>query len=138
MAEELFRQALAKKLGCSVEELRLKGFEVASAGLSAAREHPASAESVDVLARRGFDISGHRSQPITAELLDKTYNVFTMTRYHRDVILQTRPELADRVHMLSSSGQDVVDPFGGQMSDYVACCDEIEQYITTIVDEIGA
>lgn len=137
MAEELFRQLLSKKLLCSVEELRKQGFEVASAGLAAAYEHPASPESVEVLASRGLDISEHRSQPLTADLLGKTYNIFTMTRHHRDVILQARPELADRVHLLSSSGQDVADPIGGGMNDYIACCDEIERYVTTIVDEIG-
>ena len=88
MAEELFRQSLSNKLGCEAEELGGHGYVVASAGLAAGRENPASPESVNVLQRRGLDISEHRSQPLTAHLLERTYKVFTMTRYHREVILR--------------------------------------------------
>ena len=138
MAEELFRQSLSNKLGCVAEELGEHGYAVASAGLAAGRENPASPESVNVLQRRGLDISEHRSQPLTAELLETTYKVFTMTRYHREVILRARPELADRIQLLSNNGHDVADPIGGGIGDYISCCEEIERYVDTIVDGIDS
>jgi protein-tyrosine-phosphatase len=136
MAEELFRQSLSSKLGCDVEKLGEHGYAVASAGLAAGRQNPASPESVSVLQRRGLDISAHRSQPLTAELLDSTHKVFTMTHYHRDVILRARPELADRIQLLSNNGHDVADPIGGGIGDYISCCEEIKKYVDTIVDDI--
>ena len=138
MAEELFRQAISRKLGCSPTELKQHGFSVASAGLAAGRQYPASPESVEVMANMGFDISGHGSQPLTAELLDKFDSVYTMTANHRDAILKARPDAADTVQMLSNNGYDIADPIGGGMNDYVACCEEIEHYINVIIEKTEA
>lgn len=139
MAEELFRQVASRKLGCKPDELEEKhGVKVASAGLAAGRRFPASRESVDVMAKMGFDISGHESQPLTAELLGEFENVYTMTGRHRDAILQAKPDQSDSVHMLSNNNYDIADPIGGTMRDYEACCEEIEHYINVIVEKLEA
>lgn len=43
---------------------------------------PAIPDAVDAMARRGLDVSGHRSRPITAELLDAADLVLTAERDH--------------------------------------------------------
>ena len=136
MAEGIFREMLAERLQCSIDELEASGFLVASAGLAAGRAHPASRESVDVMRQRGIDLEGHASQPLTQGLLDQADRVFTMTQYHRESILRARPDLADQIEVLSRDGTDVTDPIGGSTDDYIKCCEEIERHLRTIAEDI--
>ncbi len=136
LAEGIFRRMLSKRLKCTEEELFDKGYVVASAGLSAAPGHPAAAESVTVAGRMGVDLRSHESQPVSDRLLDQADHVFTMTRGHRQAILNARPDLADRVQMLSRQGADVSDPIGGGLGDYERCSQEIERHIRALIDEM--
>ncbi len=136
MAEGMFRKFLAERLQCSEDELTDKGYVIVSAGLGAYPGMPASEESV--LAVKKFDIylDGHASQPVTEELLRKVDCIYTMTRAHRDVILASHPEMASRVELLSRGGKDDSDPIGGGPDEYEMCCQEIEQNIRLIIDNI--
>lgn len=137
MAEALFRSLMAKRLGCSESELTSRGFTAVSAGLSAAYASPASPESVELMARRGLDLSCHESQQLSMPLLSQSDAVYTMTRYHREVIVKSCPELADLVHTLSPDGRDVMDPIGMGFSAYEACEKEIESYIQSLIDSLS-
>ncbi len=136
MAEGLFRKLLSDKLQCRDEELINRGFMVSSAGLAAAMGYPASPESVEILRGQGIDISGHASQPLTAQLLEQADHVYTMTRSHRDSILNSQPQLADRVELLARNGSDISDPIGGGINDYANCEAQIEEHIRAIVSKI--
>lgn len=136
MAEALFRNRLAKRLGCSEEELVDRGHLVASAGLSAAVGAPASPESVDLLAMEGIDLTAHESQPLTERLLNHVDHVFTMTRQHRAAILSERPDLEQTVNLLSAEQNDISDPIGGGLSEYEACKQEIERSINVVLDRL--
>lgn len=136
MAEGIFRKLLSERLNCSEDELLDRGFVVASAGLSAALGAPASPESIDLLNELGVDLRSHLSQPLTAQLLDQSDHVFTMTRAHRELILAERPDVRDRVSLLSPDGMDVSDPMGGTISDYQACRAEIERHLRTLLDRL--
>lgn len=59
-----------------------------------------------------------------------------MTNSHRLAILDSHPELADRVQVLARDGRDVSDPIGGGMNEYAACAASIEQHLTRILDDI--
>ena len=137
MAEALFRKLLADKLQCRDEELIDRGFMVASAGLAAAMGIPASPESVEVLRQQSIDISGHASQPLTAQLLEQADHVYTMTRSHRDTIISSQPQLADQVELLARDGSDISDPIGGGIKDYANCEAQIEESIRSIISEIS-
>lgn len=133
LAEGLFRNLLAERLQCEPDELIDMGFLVQSAGLAAASGSPASFESVDILKRRGIDIGGHSSQPLSAQLLDASDHIFTMTQGHRDAILRFRADLGGKVEVLRRNGEDVVDPIGGGMGEYERCEREIEESLRAIV-----
>ncbi len=135
MAEGLFRKLLSEKLECSEDELIDRGFMVASAGIAAVRGSPASSESVELLNRRGIDIRGHKSQPLTRRLLDQADRIYTMTRSHRDSILFDWPDSANRIALLAHDGLDIADPIGGGIDEYARCEAQIEKHIRVILEE---
>ena len=93
-----------------------------------------SPEGVALLERRGIDLGRHASQPLTEQLLNFSDHVYTMTHSHREAILRFRPDLAERVELLSRNGRDVVDPIGGGMGEYERCEAEIEENLHLILE----
>ena len=128
MAEALFRHRLGD----------LKEWQARSAGLYAGAGSPASAHAMEVMRELGVDISGHRSRPLTAELLHTAEWVITMTADHRFEILQDFPEVGNRVFLIKSFGTskvpaDIPDPFGGSVKDYRITRDEIDRAISDLI-----
>ncbi|MEI7864897.1 MAG: serine hydroxymethyltransferase [Chthoniobacterales bacterium] len=112
--------------------------EVASAGLGAGRGQPPSLHAIDVLRREGIDISGLRSQPVSAALLEEADFIFTMTRDHLDMLLLLFPEMASKARLLrfdeaeKGGWADVADPIGGGRDTYEACKEDIKRALPRI------
>lgn len=136
MAEALFRKLLSDHLKCHDEELVDRGFNVLSAGLSAAHGYPANREAVMLLAEEGIDLRNHESQPLTERLLLHADHVLTMTRGHRQSILNEYPELSNRVSLLSSDHEDIADPYGGGPREYTECKICIEQHLRDLISRL--
>ncbi len=136
MAAALLRRMLARELGCEEQELVERGYVVRSAGIAALSGVPASDQAVEVMARRGIDLSEHRSQPVSARLLHYCDRIFTMTHAHRELLLAGCPEVADRVEVLARDGRDISDPFGGTVEQYEQCLAEIERHVAEICRQI--
>jgi len=135
MAEGLFRKIMSDRLQCEPNAVVDRGMMAASAGLSAAIGAAASPETVHIMAERGIDLTDHTSQPLTNQLLDQADYIYTMTHQHRNSILTERPELKQRVEVLSRNGSDISDPIGGSMQDYVKCEHEIEKHLQSILNQ---
>ncbi|QDT17381.1 low molecular weight protein arginine phosphatase [Alienimonas californiensis] len=129
LAEALLRFRLKEAVGPEVR--------VVSAGLSAAYGAAASPESVDLARQAGADLSAHRSQPLTEELLDAADRVLCMTAGHRAAILRHRPDARNRVTLLDPAGGDIPDPIGGEMADYEACRNAIDRGLDLLMAELG-
>lgn len=136
MAEALFRKLLSEHLQCPDEELIDRGYNVLSAGLSAGVGSPASREAVNLLAEEGIDLRNHESQPLTERLLLHADHVLTMTRGHRQSILNEFPDFANRVSLLSSEHIDIADPYGGGAREYAACKVSIESHLRTLISHL--
>jgi len=134
MAEALLRKRIAEKLNCSASEIQKYGIEVKSAGLSGWGGSRASEKALHTMKQSGIDLSGHTSQIVTEELLQKAGIVWTMTAAHRAAILAQFPKFADRVHMLSPTNQDVLDPFGGTAEAYNQCAQQICEHLDARMD----
>lgn len=126
MGEALLKRLLAQRVGCEAEALEERGVSVLSAGVAAMPGGAASMEAVDVMKQMGLDISAHCSQPISQRMAEAADVVFTMTRRHRDAILQQWPHLSDRVHTVMRDGSDVADPIGMPPEVYQRCAQQIE------------
>jgi len=134
MAEALLRTRLAR------DEAR-RDWQVGSAGIWAAEGRPASAYSIEEMARRGIDLHAHRSRSVTRELLDEADLVLAMTRDHAEALRAAFPERAPRVCLLSEmigKEYDVGDPYGGTRLEYTHTAKELEQLIEDGYERIVA
>lgn len=136
MAEVLFRQLVTRKLDCRDWELRERGIDVFSAGIAAGESDPAAREAVQVMQETGLDLSQHLSQQVTASMLDESTLVLTMTERHRFVLLEARPDLSERIHLLNRSGADIADPIGGTLDEYRLCAQQITENLQLWIDEL--
>ena len=137
MAEAFFGQALAQKLGCSVDRLAERGYNVSSAGMMAWSGSRASAEAVACCQEAGMDICGHRARPVTEELLRQSDYVFVMDQSHWDGVLAMAPERTSRVAFLSQDGP-IADPIGQSLEGYRVCAERISTSVRERVDEMLA
>jgi len=136
MAEAIFRHHLAKRLGCTDDELADRGHVVLSAGLSAEVGAPASPEGVELLAAEKIDLTTHESQPVSDRLLNHVDHIFTMTQQHRAALLARRPDLEPITQLLSPERSDISDPIGGGREEYVACKAEIERSVDVLLNQL--
>ena len=86
----------------------------------------------------GIDLSGHRSQPLTAELLASADMIVVMTAEHRYHLLEVFPEVGNRVFLIKSFGTskvpaDVSDPYGGSLNTYKRIRDEIDRALSDLI-----
>jgi protein-tyrosine phosphatase len=126
MAQALCSKLLADRLGCSPAELPGRGFAISSAGLAAFPGEPASEEAVVVARDFGVDLSAHRSQLLTAQLLDQADHVFVMTQTHLDALgAVVAAQIGPQPRLLSPSGEDVLDPIGSTPDVYRLCAQHI-------------
>lgn len=85
---------------------------VHSAGLSAMVGWPADAVAQELMHERGIDISVHRAQQVTAELLFESELILTMSTDQQQQLEQQYPSIRGRVHRLGKWGSyDIPDPY---------------------------
>ena len=135
MGEKLLRHALA------AEPEPLRSIQVVSAGIAAARGQPATDNSVAALKKVGIDLSGHASQPLTQELLDRALAVFCMTESHRSMIELHFDRVPKNLHLFREfigrdGNAEVPDPFGGNYREYEACRDSMVEAIPSLVQHL--
>ena len=138
MAETLFRELIAERLGCRPDEIERHGVVVASAGIAAWGGGKASTGALEVMRERGADLSGHESQPLTENLARQADVIWTMTASHRANILAQFPEAGGRVTMLSPDRHDVIDPIGGTLATYRKCAEQIREHLDRRLDTLGS
>lgn len=136
MAETLFRKLVTEKLDCRDWELRERGIDVFSAGIAAGESDPATREAVQIMLESNLDLSQHLSQQVTAPMLEESTLVLTMTDRHRRALEDSRPDLADRLHLLDRNGEDISDPIGGTLEDYRLCAQQISDNLRLWIDDL--
>ena len=130
MAEQLFDKQLIK---------------AASAGLMAAPGDPASANAVLAMRERNIDLTGHRSQPVTKELIEDADIILTMTEGHKAALSRqaagkvwTLGEYADISRKHPPDTYSISDPFGGDIKVYRSCAGEIYGLLEKVRDKLYA
>lgn len=107
-----------------------------SAGVFAPIGEKAAGEAVAAMARRGVDLSGHRTKPLTDELISMADVILAMTSAHKQLI---EPLAPGRVYTLSeyAGGEgDISDPFGGDAEDYERAASEIYDALVDIAEKL--
>ena len=134
MAEGIARQLLAERRGIAPDELDAAGIVVKSAGAFAMPGSAASPEAVEALAKQNIDISRHRSQPLTPELIRDADVIYGMTEAHRQAVVDLVPDAADKTFRLDSNN-DVSDPIGGDATTYQRTAELIRRRLTQRLKE---
>jgi protein-tyrosine phosphatase len=136
MAEGIFRKMLAQHLSCKeVDDLSVLGYKIVSAGTMGMLGAPASEGAIAACFDRGVDISGHQSKPLSAGLIEESDFIFTMTRFHRDMVLALSPGASLCCVTLDVDG-DIADPVGQPVTVYRACAVQIETAIKKRLGEL--
>jgi glycine hydroxymethyltransferase len=130
IAEGLFRHLIGNR----------KDIEVASAGVHAVRGQPPSLYAVQVCEAEDTDISNLRSQPLTAELVDRATHIFAMTGAHLETIHMLFPHGAEKAFLLrefeeagSTCWRDVPDPIGMGRDVYEDCARTIKNALPSVL-----
>jgi protein-tyrosine phosphatase len=132
MAAALLQHALA------AEAEPLRSLRVISAGVAARTGELVSENSVYALKKVGIDLSQHRSQPLTQQMLDEALAVLCMTESHRAMIqVQAEPVPRNlflfREFMPGDGDKEIGDPYGGPLRVYEAARDEMVESIPSLV-----
>ena len=77
MAEALFRTLVAEN----------GGYEIRSAGVSAAPGQPASGHTQEILLEQGISVDGFQSSPLSEELVGWATHIVGMTRDHIEAVI---------------------------------------------------
>ncbi|MDF7807510.1 low molecular weight protein arginine phosphatase [Pontiellaceae bacterium B12219] len=128
MAEALFRHRIGSDMP----------WDAKSAGVFADNGAPASPNSIAALRELGIDLTDHRSQPVTAELINEADLIITMSESHADHVLNWFPEVGNKVCLINAFGTskvpaDVSDPFGGSLNTYKRTRDEIDRALSDLI-----
>jgi protein-tyrosine phosphatase len=137
MAEAICKVLLARRLGCSIDELQDRGYSVLSAGVAASSGSPAAAHAVEILRSMGGSLDRHRSRGVTPELVHQADCVFAMTMDHLDALLNAVPAAQPRAFLLDPEGNDVPDPIGADQPTYRRTAEAIEKMLAQRLDQIG-
>ena len=132
-------EAIARKI---VIERALTDVDVVSAGTNAWDGAPASDGALLVGMERGLDLSTHRAQMLTRELVRDSELVLAMGPHHLERIEAlgggSRALLLTDFASRGASSRPVNDPIGGELDVYRATADELEQEIRRVLDRITA
>jgi len=130
IAEGLFRCLLGNR----------GDIEILSAGVHAVRGQPPSLYAVQVCEEEGADISGQRSQPLTAALVDRATHIFAMTGAHVETIQTLFPQSADKTFLFrefeepgTTVWRDVPDPIGLSREVYEDCARIISNALPSVL-----
>ena len=123
---------LAERLGCRVGELSDYGLEVVSAGVFAGPGAPATPEAQHAVSKYGVDLSGHRSQKLTEQLITSADMIFCMSQSHLAAVGRSDTEKACR---LDADG-DIPDPIGGGLAVYRKTANYLRQIIRNRLEEL--
>lgn len=132
-------EALARKL---MVERGLSDVEVLSAGTSAWNGAPATDGALLVGLERNLDLSLHRAQTLTRELVRDADLVLAMGPHHLERIEALggsgRSYLLTEYASRGATARPVNDPIGGELDLYRATADELDQEIRRVFDRLTA
>jgi protein-tyrosine-phosphatase len=116
------------------------GVKVSSAGTGAWEGAPASEGAYLVALEHGLDLSDHRAQLLTREVVSSSDLILTMARHHRARVNELGGEGC--VHVVgeyvgrTGPGAEVADPFGSDLDVYRETFEELEALIEQAADRL--
>lgn len=135
MAAAIANAEIAKCLGIPVESLETVNIRAMSAGVTARVGAPLTPEAVEVLREFNVPVKPHAARNLTPELASEAEMIFCMTKSQRQAVIEMLPQFAGKTYCLHAE-TDVDDPIGKGMAAYVACAQQIRQFVRLRLSEI--
>lgn len=133
MAEGMMKDIISK-------DQKLKEVEVISAGTRVCFEGPASYGAKSALEVMNINIEGHKSKPLTLDMINKADLILAMTISHKLRVIDMNLEAKGKSFTLKEfAGQidiDIQDPFGLSMDGYEKCALEIYNALVKVKEKI--
>ena len=130
--------------GLLAHGLRMKerlGIQVISAGTHPVPGMGPTLETLEAMRGEGVDVSAHRSQRLTHDLVQRADAIFCMEEFHRDQILAVQPESGTKVHLLRTfrntapvPDPNIPDPIGQSRRVYESCLETIREGVQRIME----
>lgn len=130
------RSAMAAALFNKIAVERGIDVRIESAGLFATDGEPASGEAIIAMKKYDIDLLGHHAQSINTELLEKSDLILTMTAAHKMVLEQSAPGKTYTLCEYAGAEYDIDDPYGGDVTEYEECAEEIYHALLKVADRI--
>lgn len=135
MAAAIANAEMAKRLGIPVGSLETVNIRAMSAGVTARVGAPLTPEAVEVLREFDVPVKPHAARNLTPELASEAELIFCMTKAQRQAVLELLPQFASKTFCLHVE-TDVDDPIGKGMAAYVACAQQIREFVQLRLSEI--
>ena len=135
MAEGFCRKKLTQILRCPVDQVGQKGYKILSAGVMAFPGARASTEAVVACREASVDITGHRAQQVTTDMLTAADYIYVMDSSHQNTVLKMAPSGTAQPVMLDKNA-DIKDPIGQTQDTYRKCAEQISRSVSTRLKEI--
>lgn len=110
--------------------------KIQSAGLFAQEGEKASPQAICAVKKYDCDLDFHRSQPITNELILQSDIIITMTDAHKMILGDVAGEKTVTICELAGIDDEIEDPYGGDVDDYIQTCDMLYVALTQIADKL--
>jgi protein-tyrosine-phosphatase len=134
LAEVIARRALAQRGWSHVR--------VSSAGTSAVWDAPASEGSLTAAKQIGLDLSGHRSQPLTHELVASADIILAMTPGHVQAVAalggDQKVSLVTDFLEGAETSEPIADPVGGSPAEYARVRERLSRSVEALLDRLSA
>ena len=131
------RSAMAAAIMDKLAGERNLDIRIESAGLFAFEGEKASENAVETLEKRGIDLSYHRSKAVTADLINQSDLILTMTAAHKQALA---PFAEDKTFMLSEyvgAAGDISDPYGGGLETYDKTAEELYELLENFAAKLS-
>lgn len=123
-------EGICKKL---LAERKIENINCQSCGLGAFGGDNASPLAIWAARMHGADISAHRSRQINRYIFDETDLMVCMTNAHKTAVISLNPKFKIIV-----PSPEISDPYGGNEDVYSACADQLEDFISRLLDALTA
>lgn len=110
---------------------------IESAGIFADAGKSASENAIRAMQKYNIDLTNHKSQPITEDLIKESDIILTMTEAHKRILEPLAGEKVFTVSEYAGETKDISDPYGGNLEKYEETAREIYDKILDIAEKIA-
>ena len=132
------RSPMAEVLARAYAAERGWKIEVASGGVANIIGRGADPTAIKVMGEVGLDLNPHRSQGLTAELVNWADYILVMELAHSKAVRERFPFADEKVMLLGSFGgsYEIADPLGGWRWRFRRTRDQIKTCVESFIDQL--